>query len=272
MDAATGTYRNGRRIAPAGPVSPRIANGDGTWLQVQSAAGPYSSQGAALVQSIRRVPAPGQAFVGGDAAQLVDIKTALRDRTPYALGVVALSTALLLFLFTGGVLLPLKALVLNTLSLSATFGALVYVFQEGHLRRLLGNFVVTGQIDFDLPVLMFCVAFGLSMDYEVFMLARIKEEYDRTGDNIAAAARGLQATGGLVTAAALLFAVVMAAFATSGLTPLKVLGTGMALAVLMDATLVRGVLVPAFMRLAGHANWWAPRPLARLHRFIGLTG
>lgn len=125
-------------------------------------------------------------------------------------------------------------------------------------------------LDIDTPVLMFCVAFGLSMDYEVFLLSRIKEEYRRTGDNVSAVAWGLERTGRLVTAAAALVATVLLAFATSSLTPLKLLGIGLALAVIVDATLVRGILVPAFMRLAGRANWWAPRPLARLHQRIGL--
>ncbi|MGW7517759.1 MMPL family transporter [Streptomyces sp. NPDC054796] len=173
---------------------------------------------------------------------------------------------MLLFLFTGSVLIPVKAVVLNLLSLTATFGAMVYVFQEGHLPWLAGDFTVTGLVDVDTPVLMFRVAFGLSMDYEVFLLSRVREEYVRTGDNTAAVARGLERTGGLITAAAALVAAVLLSFATSGLTPLKLLGTGLALAVVMDATLVRGVLVPAVMRLAGRANWWAPAPPARLHR------
>jgi RND superfamily putative drug exporter len=177
---------------------------------------------------------------------------------------------LVLWLFTGSIVIPLKALVLNLLSLSATFGAMVWVFQEGHLPWLVGHPIVTGTLDTTTPILMFCVAFGLSMDYEVFLLSRIKETYDATRDNTQAVAVGLERTGRLVTAAAALIAVVWIAFISSGVTFIKMLGLGMALAVIVDATLVRGILVPAFMRLAGDWNWWSPRPLRRLYARVGL--
>ncbi len=273
VDAATGSYNAGREVAPPSEISQRFAakgTGSGTWLSVTSDTEPYSQRGMSLVSTVRAVPSPSESLVGGQAALLVDSKDTLGDKLPWALGIIAASTLLLLFLFTGSLLIPLKAIVLNLLSLTATFGAMVWVFQEGHLRWLVGDFTVTGAIDIDTPVLMFCVAFGLSMDYEVFLLSRIKEEYHRTGDNVSAVAWGLERTGRLVTAAAVLVATVLLAFATSGLTPLKLLGVGLALAVIVDATLVRGILVPAFMRLAGRANWWAPRPLARLHKRIGL--
>ncbi len=270
VDALTGSYRDGRRIAPPGPATERFTAKTGTWLSVVSDTEPYSERGMDLVRTIRDLPAPDTALVGGQAALLVDSKATIEDKLPWALGIIALSTLVLLFLFTGSLLIPLKAIVLNLLSLTATFGAMVYIFQDGNLRWLVGDFTVTGTLDIDTPVLMFCVAFGLSMDYEVFLLSRIKEEYHRTGDNISAVAWGLERTGRLVTAAAALVATVLLAFATSSLTPLKLLGIGLALAVIVDATLVRGILVPAFMRLAGRANWWAPRPLARLHRKIGL--
>lgn len=151
------------------------------------------------------------------------------------------------------------------------FGAMVWIFQEGHLSWLLGNFQVTGELDTAMPILMFCIAFGLSMDYEVFLLSRIKEEYDRTGDNAAAVARGMQRTGRLITSAAALLAIVFIAFASSGVTIIKMLGVGVALAVLVDATIVRGLLVPAFMKVAGDLNWWAPAPLKRLHARIGIS-
>jgi RND superfamily putative drug exporter len=163
---------------------------------------------------------------------------------------------------------PVKAVVLNLLSLTATFGAMVWIFQEGNLADTL-DFTATGTLDTSTPILMFCIAFGLSMDYEVFLLSRIKEEYDRTGDNTASVALGLERTGRIVTAAALLLAVVFGAFATSGISFIKMMGVGLTLAVLMDATLVRGALVPAFMRLAGNANWWAPAPLRRFHDRFG---
>jgi putative drug exporter of the RND superfamily len=176
----------------------------------------------------------------------------------------------ILFLMTGSVVVPLKAIVLNVLSLSATFGAMVWIFQEGHLASALG-FTPTGTIDSTSPVLMFCIAFGLSMDYEVFLLSRIKEEYDRTGENTRSVAVGLERTGRIVTAAAALLSVVFIAFATSSITFIKMFGIGMALAVVMDATLIRGVLVPAFMRLAGRANWWAPGWLRRIHERVGIS-
>ncbi|WP_408993418.1 MMPL family transporter [Streptomyces sp. 1268] len=270
VDALTGSYSEGRQVAPPGPASSRFEADQGTWLSVVSDTEPYSERGMDLVGTVRAQPAPGTVLVGGQAALLVDSKATLADKLPWALGLIAASTMVLLFLFTGSLLIPLKAIVLNLLSLTATFGAMVYIFQDGHLRWLVGDFTVTGMLDIDTPILMFCVAFGLSMDYEVFLLSRIKEEYHRTGDNISAVAWGLERTGRLVTAAAALVATVLLAFATSGLTPLKLLGVGLALAVIVDATLVRGILVPAFMRLAGRANWWAPRPLARLHQKIGL--
>jgi len=179
-------------------------------------------------------------------------------------------TVIVLFMMTGSVVIPLKALVLNILSLSATFGAMVWVFQEGHLSSALG-FTATGTLDSSNPILMFCIAFGLSMDYEVFLLSRIKEEHDKTGDNVGSVAIGLERTGRIVTAAAALLAIVFLAFVTSGITFIKMFGLGMALAVVMDATLIRGALVPAFMRLAGGANWWAPGPLRRFHERFGLS-
>ncbi len=178
-------------------------------------------------------------------------------------------TFLVMFLQFGSVVIPLKALVLNVLSLSATFGAMVWVFQDGNLSGAL-DFTATGQIDATTPILMFCVAFGLSMDFEVFMLSRIKEEHDRTGDNEQSVAFGLERTGRIVTAAALLISVVFIAFATSDITFIKLFGVGLTLAVLIDAFVIRGTLVPAFMRLAGEWNWWAPAPLRRLHRRWGL--
>ncbi len=180
-----------------------------------------------------------------------------------------MATFILLFLMFGSILVPVKALVLNTLSLTATFGAMVWIFQEGNGSGLL-DFTPTGLTDTTTPILMFCIAFGLSMDYEVFLLSRIKEEHDRTGDNETAVALGLERTGRIVTAAALLLSVTFLAFATSGITFIKLFGLGLAMAVLMDATIVRATLVPAFMKLAGEANWWAPKPLKRLQERFGL--
>ena len=212
----------------------------------------------------------GATSVGGATAQLIDAKSAIAERLPYALAIIVVATFVLLFLMFGSVLVPLKAIVLNVLSLSATFGAMIWVFQEGHGSGIL-NFTATGLTDTTTPILMFCIAFGLSMDYEVFLLSRIKEEYDRTGDNEVAVALGLERTGRIVTAAAALLAVTFLAFATSGITFIKLFGLGLALAVLMDATLIRATLVPAFMKLAGRANWWAPAWMRRIHDRIGFS-
>lgn len=272
VDAATGSYAAGRLVQPATALSQRFSASDaGTWLSVVPTVDPYSGAGKDLVRAVRETPSPlGPTYVGGASAEFLDTQDSLAQRLPWAIAWIAGATFILLFLFTGSVVLPLKALLLNVLSLSATFGAMVFVFQEGHLQWLVGDFQVTGSIDTAMPILMFCIAFGLSMDYEVFLLARIKEEYDRTGDNTRAVAVGLQRTGRIVTVAALLLSVVFLAFATSQVTLIKMLGLGVALAVLMDATLVRGLMVPAFMRLAGDWNWWAPRPLRRLHARFGL--
>jgi RND superfamily putative drug exporter len=256
-----GTYVAGDRHAPLSTPA-----GAGTFFTVENNVVPYSSQGRRLVSALRHVRAPVPALVTGLAARSVDSLNALVGMLPFALGLIALSTLVVLFAFSRSVLIPFKALALNTLPLSATFGAMVWVFQDGHLSGLLGGVGATGYLDPAMLVLMFCIAFGLSMDYEVFLLSRIKEEWDGSEQtanaNTVAVARGLERTGPIVTAAAALISIVFIAVATSQVSFIKMFGTGMALAVLMDATLVRGVLVPAFMRLAGRANWWSPRWLA----------
>jgi RND superfamily putative drug exporter len=198
------------------------------------------------------------------------VKDGIFSRLPWALGIIAAATFVLLFLMFGGLLVPVKALIVNTLSILASFGALVFIFQWGNFEGLL-DFQSPGYIDATLPIIMFCVAFGLSMDYEVFLLSRIKEEYDKTGDNTTSVATGLARTGRIITAAALLISVVFLSFATSSVSFIKLFGVGLTLAVLMDATVVRATLVPAFMRLAGDANWWAPGPLRRLYERVGLS-
>lgn len=223
-----------------------------------------------LVGEVRAVDAPFETAVTGQAAVLVDAREAIAEKLPLALAVVVLATLLLVFLLTGSVLIPLQAVLLNALSLTAMFGAVVWVFQEGHLSGLL-SFTATGDIETTLPVLMFCIAFGLSMDYGVFLISRIKEEYDRTGDHEGAVRTGLTRTGGLITAAAVILAVVMVAIGSSRVTNTKMLGLGIALAVLMDAMVVRSLLVPAVMKLTGKATWWAPAPLRRLHERFGLS-
>ncbi|MFE3737326.1 MMPL family transporter [Streptomyces sp. NPDC059134] len=223
-----------------------------------------------LVKDIRAEPAPFDTSVTGLAGVLVDSKTAIADQLPWALAIIVLVTLLLVFLLTGSVLIPIQAVVLNALSLTAMFGATIWIFQDGHLSGLLG-FTATGDIETSLPVLMFCVAFGLSMDYGVFLLSRIKEEYDHSGDHEHAVAYGLRRTGGLITAAAVILAVVMVAIGTSRVANTKMLGLGLALAVLMDAMVVRSLLVPAVMKLTGKATWWAPGPLRRFHERFGLS-
>jgi RND superfamily putative drug exporter len=223
-----------------------------------------------LVGDVRGLPAPVPAEVAGDAAELTDYEQALRSRLPWALGIVVAATFVLLFLFTGSVVVPAKAVVMNTLSLGASFGALVWVFQDGHLGAVVGTQALSS-LSISTPVLVFAIAFGLSMDYEVFLLSRIAETYRQTGDNGLAVERGLQRTGRIVTAAALLMAVIFAGFVAGGFSPVKQVGLGLLIAIVVDATVVRMLLVPAFMTLMGRANWWAPRPLRRLHRRIGLT-
>jgi RND superfamily putative drug exporter len=257
-------------VAGPPPDPARYVRGGTAWLDVVPDVEAQSAAGERLVEDIRALDPGVDTLVGGSAAQLVDTKDALLGLLPWALAVVAVTTLVLLFLMTGSVLIPVKALVLNLLSLTATFGAMVWVFQDGHLSGPL-DFTATGRIDTSMPILMFCIAFGLSMDYEVFLLSRIKEEHDASGDNTAAVALGLERTGRIVSAASVLLAITFLAFGTADVSFLKLFGVGLALAVLMDATVVRGLLVPAFMRLAGPANWWAPPALRRLHRRIGIA-
>ena len=270
VDGAAGRYVRGRLVSP--PTAPERAyrHGAVSRLAVVPAVAAYSPEGARLVRDLRALPAPGRVAVAGSSALFVDTSDVIAGRLPLALGVIGAAMLVLLFLFTGSVLLPLKAIVFTLLSLTASFGAMVYIFQEGHLRWLVGDFVVSGYLDVTVPVLMFCVAFGLSMDYELFLLARIREAYAATGDNTRAVVLGLGRTGSLISAAALLVGAVLVMLATSQVSLLKLLGVGLFLAVLMDALVIRGLLVPAFMAVAGRANWWAPRRLRRLHDRIGL--
>lgn len=270
VDSEAGSFAAGEQVAPPGAGSERFSADNSTYLSVIPKSESLSEEGEELVKDIRTAEAPYDIQVGGPAAELVDSLDSMYDKLPAALAIIGITTFVLLFLFTGSLVLPLKALVLNCLSLSATFGVLVWGFQDGHLEGIVGDFVVTDTITWTVPVLLFCIAFGMSMDYEVFLLSRIKEEWDRSGDNQLAVARGLERTGAMVTAAAGLIAIVWLGFVLSGISYLKAIGLGLAIAVLMDATLVRGALVPAFMRLAGRANWWAPAPLARFHKKFGL--
>ena len=263
-----------RRIGELPGVS-RAAARQGTPPQVTvldvipegTSEGPVATR---LVERIRALERPVAAGVTGPAAFLVDYRDSLASRLPYALGLIGLATFALLFLMTGSVVVPVKAIVMNVLSLGASFGALVWVFQEGHLSGVLG-FDSPGMVDITIPVLIFVFAFGLSMDYEVFLLSRIKEAWDQTGDNDRAVALGLQRTGRIVTSAAALIVVVFLGFAAGELLTIKEVGLGMAIAVVLDATVVRMLLVPATMKLMGRWNWWAPPALRRFHDRYGLA-
>ena len=231
---------------------------------------PLGERAKELVEDVRAVAAPVPVRVGGETAGFLDQQKALSDSLPIALAILATTTLVILFVMTGSVVLPVKALLMNLLTLSAAFGLLVLIFQDGHLEGLLG-FESQGALESSQPVLLFAVAFGLSTDYGVFLLTRIKEAHDSGASNEEAVALGLERTGRIVTFAALLFVIAIGAFATSEIIFIKQLGVGTALAVLIDATIVRALLVPSLMCLLGDRNWWAPRPLARLHRRIGLS-
>jgi RND superfamily putative drug exporter len=233
--------------------------------------GPYTPQARTIAGNVRDVPAPPGATVstGGQTAALADELSSLGQTLPWMALTLILATFLLLFLAFGSVILPLQAIVMNVLSLSAMYGVVTWIFQDGHLSGLLG-FTPNGTISPTIPILMFAIMFGLSMDYQVFLLSRIRERYGITGDNTTAIASGLQRTGGVITSAALLLIIVIGLFSLSSITFIKMLGVGMIVALILDATLVRMLLVPATLRLLGQASWWAPRPLRRLYARYGL--
>ena len=216
-----------------------------------------------MITEIRALNVPEGTLVGGVAADYADSQIGIAKTLPLALGWIAVGTLILLFMFTGSIILPIKAVILNLLSLSATLGAMTWIFIGGHLTWLVGSFTNTGSIDTSIVILIAVVAFGLSMDYEVFLLSRIKEEHDAGHSNIESVALGLQKSARIITAAAVILSVVFAIFMTSGVTSIKTMGFGVAFAILLDATLVRALLVPALMRLFGERNWWAPKALKR---------
>jgi RND superfamily putative drug exporter len=264
------------RGAPAGPPSAPTGIKDGSaFFTVGSTAPLFSDASAAQLDRLHAVPTPADKRVqlAGVAQISRDSVHAITVRLPIVLGIIAVITFVLLFMLTGSVVLPLKAVVLNVLSLSAAFGALVWVFQDGHLGGLGSS--VSGTLEVNLPVLLFCVAFGLSMDYEVFLVSRIREywlESARTpADNDESVALGLARTGRVITAAALLMSISFAALMAAQVSFMRMFGLGLTVAVLVDATLVRVVLVPAFMHVLSRANWWAPKPLARLHDRFGFS-
>ncbi|WP_433544482.1 MMPL family transporter (plasmid) [Streptomyces sp. CA-294286] len=263
--SAAGVFRTG--TAAPGTASPaQYSNSAGTWLHVVPvpAVTPDSSAAERLVTNVRAVPAPegSHRLVGGPAALFADTKDALVHRLPLAAGLVALGMGAALFLYTRSVLVPIKAILVAALSLTAIAGIMVTVFQHGHLQWLLGPFTVTGRLEMSTPVLVLFLAFALTMDYEMFLLARMMEEDRRTGDHPGAVRHGLESTGRLITLAAAVLILAVAVLATSSLTVVKLFGFSLAAALLLDATLVRAVLVPAIMHLGGRATWWphSPRP------------
>ena len=250
----------------------QLANGNLTKVTVELQPADHSDAAISIVNQVRALPAPGglRPLVDGITPEQIDLLQNLETTLPLALLVIVSAIFVLLFLMTGSLIVPIKAIILNILSLSATFGGLVWIFQDGHLQTLL-HFQSTGSIDATQPVLIFAIAFGLSMDYEVFLLSRIKERFDQTGNNRLAVSSGLQRTGGLITSEALLLAIVLGAFGMAKIVFIQEIGVGLAIAVIMDATLIRMLLVPSTMRLLGNLNWWAPAPLRWLWQHIGLA-
>jgi RND superfamily putative drug exporter len=224
---------------------------------------PRSPEAQQLIHDLRDLPAPSGTLIGGVAADYTDTQDGISETLPLALGWIAISVLILLFVFTGSIILPIKAVLLNIMSLAATMGVLTWIFVGGHLQWLVGSFTVTGSLDTSIVILIFVVVFGLSMDYELFLLSRIREEHLLGKSNIESVATGLQRSARIITAAAVLLAVVFAAFVTSGVTSIKMMGFGVAFAVVLDATLIRALLVPALMRLLGERNWWAPKAMQR---------
>jgi uncharacterized membrane protein YdfJ with MMPL/SSD domain len=243
------------------------ARGDTARVDVSYDGAALDSPAKSVLADVRALPLPAHvqsALVGGSTAEIVDRLDSFADRLPWMALVMVLATFVLLFLAFGSVVLPIKALVMNVLSLGAAFGAVTWIFQDGHLSGLL-DFTPTGAVEATQPLLVLAIIFGLSMDYEVFLLSRVREEYDLTGDNVHAVATGLQRSGRIITAAALLLMVVVGAFSAGSISFIKLIGVAMLVALFVDATIVRSVLVPATMRLLGEANWWAPGPLRRLY-------
>jgi RND superfamily putative drug exporter len=244
-------------------VNPALTFGEDVKIAAIHSMLPRTPEAQELIHQVREINAPEGTLVGGVAADYTDSQDGIAATLPLALGWIVISVMILLFLFTGSVILPIKAIILNVLSLAATMGVLTWVFIDGNLQWLVGSFTVTGTLDTSIVILIAVVVFGLSMDYEVFLLSRIREEHDAGKSNEDAVAIGLQRSARIITAAAMILAFVFAAFILSGVTSIKSMGFGVALAVILDATIVRGLLVPALMRLFGERNWWAPESLKR---------
>ena len=265
VDTISGSFAGGALVSSAGPANERFATAGAVWFHVVPALEPISPEGEKLIAELRALPTPfEETFVGGATAAFVDTKAAVLGNLWIAGTLIGLTSFVLLLVMFRSVLVAVKAIVLNVLSLGATFGMMVWVFQEGNGAGLVGV-TATGQTDITTPILMFCIAFGLSMDYEVFLLARIKEEWDRTGDNLGAIITGLSSTGRLVSNAAVLLTITFVSFAlTSNVSTIVLFGLGLTVAVLVDAFIVRITVVPALLTVAGRRNWWAPRPILEL--------
>jgi RND superfamily putative drug exporter len=244
-------------------VNPAVPYGEDLRVTAIHSMLPRSPEAQKLIHELRDLQSPAGTMIGGVAADYTDSQDGIASTLPLAFGWIAISVLILLFLFTGSIILPIKAIILNVLSLAATMGVLTWVFIDGNLQWLVGEFTVTGTLDTSIVILIAVVVFGLSMDYEVFLLSRIREEHDAGKSNEEAVAIGLQRSARIITAAAVLLAVVFASFVLSGVTSIKSMGFGVALAVMLDATIVRGLLVPALMRLFGERNWWAPKSMQR---------
>jgi RND superfamily putative drug exporter len=254
----------------AAVAPPQPAGRSTSLLAVAPVHDPLASTTVQLINRVRAIHPPFYLGVAGQTASYVDLEHSLGAHLPAVLAVVVVATLIVLFLMTGSVVLPVKAVLMNALNLSAMFGILVLIFQDGNLQGLLG-FTSEGALEATQPILLFAIGFGLATDYGVFLLTRIKEARDAGAPNDVAVALGLERTGRIVTAAALLFAVAIGAFVTSNIVFIKQLGLGAALSVLIDASVIRALLVPSLMELLGDLNWWAPRPLRRLHDRIGLS-
>lgn len=273
VSAFTGdSYIEGDAVTPVGPEQATSASQSHHRVTLYTDVESRNLDAQNLITRLRAIEPPvNGTLIGGQAAIFTDSQNGISENLPAVLSWLIITTLIILFLFTGSAVLPVKAVILNLLSLGATLGVLVWIFQDGNAKWLVGDFTVTGALDTSTLVLVAIVAFGLSMDYELFLLSRIKEEHDNGADTITSVSSGLQKSGRIITAAAVLIAIVFACFMTSGVTSIKMLGLGIAFAILLDATIVRGLLVPALMRVAGDWNWWAPKPLLKLHSRFGIS-
>lgn len=266
------TYLEGDTVTPVAPEQAVTASASHHRITLYTNVESRNLDAQSLIARLRAIHPPVEGtLIGGQAAVFTDSQNGISKTLPGVLVWLVVATLIILFLFTGSAVLPIKAVILNMLSLGATLGVLVWVFQDGNASWLVGDFTVTGALDTSTLVLVAIVAFGLSMDYELFLLSRIKEEHDNGADTTTSVSSGLQKSGRIITAAAVLIAIVFACFMTSGVTSIKMLGLGIAFAILLDATVVRGLLVPALMRVAGDWNWWAPKPLRKIHARFGIS-